>query len=84
MKSSTALNTLLPEKFRKYFWDVSFDELEFKKHRRFIAERLLNYGDKDEIEWLLSHTNRQFIKTLLEKSRNLNAKTRNYWHIVLA
>jgi hypothetical protein len=84
MKSGTQSNTLLPEKFRKYFWDVSFDELTFKKHRRFIAERLLNYGDTDEIKWLLSQTSRQFIKSILEDSRNLNAKTKNFWQIMLA
>ncbi|MBN1415503.1 MAG: hypothetical protein JW973_10415 [Bacteroidales bacterium] len=84
MKSNKKADTSLPEKFRRYFWDVSFDELIFEKHSRFIAERLLNYGDLNEVRWLLSHTNRQFIKSLLKKSRNLNTKTVNFWQMMLA
>jgi len=72
----------LPLEFRKYFWDVVFEELSFEKHSRFIAERLLNYGDMSAIKWLLSHVDKQYIQILVEKSRNLNAKTKNYWKIV--
>ena len=73
----------LPEFLQRYFWDVKFDELSFDKHPTFIAERILNYGDPDAIRWLLSITDNQFIKTLVENSRNLNAKTRNYWQLML-
>jgi hypothetical protein len=73
----------LPAEFKKYFWDVAFDELTFAKYQRFIAERLLNYGDQHAVKWLLSCTNRLFIRSLLETSRNLNDKTRNFWQIML-
>jgi hypothetical protein len=73
----------LPKEFQKYFWDVSFDELSFDKYPRFIAERLLNYGNLNGIRWLLSHTDTRFIRTLVDTSRNLNAKTKNYWQIIL-
>ena len=71
--------TRLPKEFKRYFWDVTFDELIFEEYPRFIAERLLNYGDLDGIKWLLSRTDKQFIKTLTDSSRNLNPKTKNYW-----
>lgn len=74
----------LPAAFQKYFWDVAFYELSFEKYPGFIAERLLNYGDLNAIEWLLSCTSKQFIKTVIENNRNLNAKTKNYWQIMLA
>ncbi len=77
-------NKQLPKEFQKYFWDVSFDELSFDKYPRFIAERLLNYGDLYSIKWLLSVTDKQFIKSLTESSENLNAKTKNYWQIMLS
>jgi hypothetical protein len=83
MKPNCQSGNPLPKKFRKFFWDVSFDELTFEKYPDFIAERLLNYGDTIEIKWLLSQTNHQFLKTLLVNSRNLNAKTINYWQIML-
>jgi hypothetical protein len=73
----------LPEGFKKYFWDVAFDELSLEKYPRFVAERLLNYGDLNVIEWLLAATSREFIRSVVKTSRNLNAKTKNYWQILL-
>jgi hypothetical protein len=76
-------NHKLPEEFRKYFWDVAFDELTFDKYPRFIAERLLNFGNLGDIKWLVARTDRQFLDSLVETSRNLNDKTKNYWQIIL-
>lgn len=73
----------LPEFLQRYFWDVEFDDLSFDEYPTFITERILNYGDLDGIKWLLSFTSNKFLKTLVENSRNLNAKTKNYWHIML-
>jgi hypothetical protein len=74
---------MLPEQFRRFFWDVDFDDLNFDKYPRFIAERLLNYGDPDSIKWLYSTTGISYIRSVIEQSRNLNAKARNYWQIML-
>ena len=73
----------MPEELRKYFWDVAFDELNTEKYPRFIAERILNYGDLNGIKWLLSWADNSFIRAIVNNSRNLNAKTRNYWRIIL-
>lgn len=73
----------LPERFKRYFWDVSFDELSFATNSRFIAERILNYGNQEDIKWLLSNLDRDFLKAIVKSSRNLNVKTRNYWKLVL-
>jgi hypothetical protein len=81
---NTPPGTKLPKEFQRYFWDVAFDELTLEKYPRFIAERILNYGDLSGIKWLLSRTDRKFIRTLVDNSRNLNPKTRNYWQIMLA
>ncbi|HUT42870.1 MAG TPA: hypothetical protein VMW95_00930 [Desulfobacterales bacterium] len=83
MVSEHKHSTRLPEEFQKYFWDVKFDELNIEKYPRFITERILNYGDLNGIKWLLSWTDRQFIRTLVNNSRNLNAKTKNFWQIML-
>lgn len=73
----------LPKEFNRYFWDVVFNDLTTEKHQRFIAERLLNYGDLNAIKWLFSWADKKFILTLVENSRNLNPKTRNFWKIML-
>lgn len=73
----------VPKEFSRYFWDVVLDDLTIEKHPRFIAERLLNYGDLNSIKWLFTWTDRKFILTLVDESRNLNPKSRNYWKIML-
>jgi len=73
----------LPKEFKRYFWDVVFDDLTTEKYPRFIAERLLNYGNLNAVKWLFSWCDRKFIKTLVDNSRNLNPKSRNYWKIML-
>jgi hypothetical protein len=76
-------NNNLPQDFHRYFWDVSFEELTLEKYPRYIAERILNYGDLHAVKWLLSWIDKKFLRTIIESSRNLNSKTRNYWQILL-
>lgn len=73
----------IPEEFKKYFWDVAFDDLTIEKYPRFITERILNYGNMDGLKWLLSWADKNFIENIINLSRNLNPKTKNYWHIIL-
>ncbi len=82
MNSENKTNTI-PEKFKKYFWDCDFENLSMQKYAFFIIERILNFGDVDSVKWLLSNTDRKMLMEVVEKSRNLNKKTRNYWRIML-
>jgi len=79
----TGHNKRLPEEFRKYFWDVDYDDLSLKKYPKFIAERIMNYGDLDAVKWLQSVLDREFIRSVVMNSRNLNPKSKNYWELVL-
>lgn len=83
MLTVTEHNKRLPEEFRKYFWDVDYDHLILEKYPKFIAERIMNYGDLDSVRWLQSVLDREFIRSVVLNSLNLNPKTRNYWELVL-
>jgi len=73
----------LPEKLKRYFWDVDLKELSFEENSRFIAERILNLGNPEDVKWLFSRIDIQYIRTLIKNSRNLNNKTRNFWQTML-
>ena len=73
----------LPEMLRKYFWDCSFEDLRLAQYPIFISERILNLGDMDSLRWLLSKIDKEFLIDLVNKSRNLNKKTKNYWKLML-
>lgn len=83
MLSESGHKNNLPEEFRKYFWDVDYDELSLEKYPKFIAERIMNYGDIDSVKWLQSVLDREFIRSVVINSRNLNPKSKNYWELVL-
>jgi len=74
----------LPSMLQKYFWDCDFGALSMREHRRFIIERVLNFGDDDAVRWLFAHINRASIANVLEHSRNLSEKTRNFWNIMMS
>jgi len=65
------------------FWDIEKKSLNFRKHRRWLIERVLNFGDLPD--WLaikrlypLSAT-----KKVARTSRDLDDKSRNFWRIML-
>lgn len=72
----------IPESYRKYFWDVNFEELG-EKHLFFIIERIICFGNELSINWLLKNSRITDIKKVIRKSRNLDPKTRNYWKIIV-
>jgi len=84
MVNESRYNLNLPAEFKRYFWDVAFDDLTIEKYPRFIAERILNYGDMKSIKWLLSWADKEFIRTIITESRNIDAKTKNFWQIILS
>ncbi len=50
---------------KKFFWDVSLEELDLQKHRRFIICRLLNEGDHHSLTWLFKTYTKEVLKTPL-------------------
>ncbi len=73
----------LPAKFKKYFWDCDFTTLNMKEHSFFISERILNFGNDLSLKWLLSKINKEQLTEVVERSRNLDKKTKNYWNLML-
>ncbi|MGE0086546.1 MAG: hypothetical protein AB7S75_19230 [Desulfococcaceae bacterium] len=53
------------------------------KYAFFITERILNYGDMSSLKWLTAATDTDFLKNVVEKSRNPDKKTGNYRKIML-
>jgi len=84
MGKGTKNNSKLPQELKIYFWDMEFDELSVEKHSRIITERILNFGNMNAVRWLFSWADREFIKSIIYKSRNINAKSRNYWKLMLS
>ncbi len=73
----------IPNRFKKFFWDVKFQDLDIKKHKFFIIERLLEYGDMSSIKWLLENIDKKDIRKVVCTSRRLGKKTIAFWKVYL-
>ena len=71
----------LPVRFKKYFWDCYFDDLSMDKNTKFIIERLLVYGNLNDIKWLRANSSREKFINIATKSRRLDKRTINFWKI---
>lgn len=67
------------EIFRKtLFWDVDTEALNPEKDWYFIIERILEYGDIEDFEWLKKNYPSEKIRYILKTSRVLSKKTLNF------
>lgn len=63
----------------EFFWDVDIQRLDIAENKRFIIERLLQYGRPGQIKWLFAHYNDNEIIEVVKLSRTIDKKTANYW-----
>jgi len=68
----------MPEELKKYFWDVNFEELDIRKHKRYIISRLYCYGDLKVVKWIKATYTDEDIKDVAINSRNLKPLVANY------
>jgi tagatose-1,6-bisphosphate aldolase len=63
------------------FWDIDQDTLDLNKHKRFIIERILQYGRPEDIKWVLDHYSEEDIIDTVKRSKIIDRKTATYWSI---
>lgn len=71
----------LPSQFHKYFWDIDARKLDIYKRRQYIAERLLEYGDRKALSWLTKNYKTQLVKDVVKNSRRLSLKSANFYSL---
>lgn len=74
---------MLPKQLEKYFWDTEPKKLDIAKYKFYIIERLLEMGDEKAVAWLKKTFKQKEMFAVLQKSRKISGKSRNYWNLVL-
>ncbi len=69
----------LPKFLKKYFWDVDFENIDFKKNQDFIIVRILEYGNAKALVWLFKNVSKNKIKEQVLESPSFSGKTINFW-----
>lgn len=75
--------TTLPEFLRAYFWDVTFEELEVKRHAFLVVKRVLDRGNLRDIRWLVKTYGRDKIRKVVMATIDLARPTGNFWADIL-
>lgn len=71
-------------KFRQsLFWDTDVKNIDVKKNARYIIERILDFGDDKEVEWLWNFYDKSLLKKSIIKSRSLRPETKKLWMLLL-
>jgi len=66
------------------FWDVDPKKIDAEKNARYIIERVLDFGNDEEIRWLFEHYPKALLQGVLNDSRgNIHKKSKALWSLVL-
>jgi len=74
---------LLPGHFSAYFWDTRFTGRELLDWPEHAIERVLEYGQWNDIRFLREIAGDQAIANVVKSSRKLSPRTVNLWTILL-
>ncbi|MBI5079307.1 hypothetical protein HZB06_01355 [Candidatus Wolfebacteria bacterium] len=72
-------------KFRQdLFWDVNPNKIDVKKNARYIIERILDFGQPNEITWMFKRYSKNEIKKVINLPRSqVNPKSKALWTLIL-
>lgn len=65
----------IPHEFKPIFWDTDIDSLDKEKHKKYIIERILEFGDENEYRWMFKNYTDEEIIDVVKKSRRISRKT---------
>ena len=70
---------LIPTKIKRLFWDVDKERIDIKGHRSFIIRRIINFGNMDDVKWMLKVYTADEIIEVVKKSHGLSRKSAYFW-----
>ncbi len=73
----------IPKLLNTSLWDVDTSKLDIQEHKGYIIERILEFGDVPEINWMFSTYKKQDIVEILKKSKRISEKSGNFFYKIL-
>ncbi len=72
-----------PNFLNTFLWDTDVTKLDIYKNKKYIIERILEYGDIPEAKWLFSTYEKEDIIDVLKKSKRISEKSGNFFYKIL-
>ncbi|MFH1253630.1 MAG: hypothetical protein V1664_04875 [Candidatus Uhrbacteria bacterium] len=65
------------------FWDVDPKTIDPKKHAQYVIERILDFGNDNEVRWIWQTYPAKTISETMQRSRILHKKSKNLWSMLI-
>lgn len=65
------------------FWDIDPIIIDPQKDSIYIIERILDFGNDEEVRWMWNYYDHDLIRKVLQTSRVLQPQTRSLWNLLL-
>jgi len=84
MKGKEKAPDVPPGGFRQsLFWDVNPAVIDPDKNAVYVIERILDFGEPDEIRWMWRYYDHGLIARVVKTSRVLLPQSRSFWALML-
>ena len=70
---------LIPERIQRLFWDVDKEKVDIKTHRSYIIRRTMDFGNIEDVKWMLAIYSAEEIVEVVKKNRGLSRKSAYFW-----
>lgn len=82
-KMAPMVTLSIPQR-KSLFWDTNPAMLDAKQHANYIIERILDFGNDNEVKWLFQQYSTNDIKQVVQAPRSqLHRKSKALWELVL-
>lgn len=69
---------------RSLFWDVDPRTIDPEKNARYVIERILDFGEPREVDWLFKRYPQTEIKRVMNLPRSqVSPKSKSLWSLLL-
>ena len=75
------MSAMLPKTFKRFFWDTPFESIDREANKTYVISRILELGDEAAANWVRRHYSEDDLRRVVQTSRTLSAKSRNYWKL---
>ena len=65
------------------FWDVNPKTIDPQKHAKYVIERIMDFGNDQEVRWMVHYYPKQTLKRVVSTSRSLLPRSQVFWKLVI-
>lgn len=69
---------------QELFWDVNPKTIDLDRHATYVIERILDFGNGKEVQWMAGYYSKRLIRNVLKSSRVLHNKSKSLWTLVFS